>query len=80
MPRKVSDRELQDYIEGRLGKKDQARVRAFLRTNPEIQARVETLRKQADLTRDLGKLLLSEPVPSHLTDFVVRNANRRTGK
>jgi len=80
MARKVSHRVLQDYIEGRLGKKDQARVRAFLRKNPEIRTRVETLRKQADLTRDLGKLLLSEPVPSHLTDLVVRNSNRRTGK
>lgn len=80
MARKISDRNLQDFIEGRLGKKDQARVRAFLRKNPEVRVRVEALRKQADLTRHLGKLLLSEPVPPHLTDFVLRNSNRRTGK
>jgi hypothetical protein len=78
MARKISSKDLQDFVEGRLSKKDQARVQAFLRRNLGIEKKIEALRKQADLTRELGKLLLDEPVPSHLLDFV--NSKRRTQK
>ena len=80
MVRKVSERDLQDFIEGRLVKKDQSRVRAYLQTDPEIRMRVEKLRKQADMMRTLGKLMMSEPLPAHLTDFIRGNSRRRTGK
>lgn len=80
MVRKVSTRDLQDFVEGRLVKKDQSRVRAYLQTDPEIRMRVEKLRKQADMMRAFGKLIMSEPIPAHFTDFVRGNPRRRTGK
>jgi anti-sigma factor RsiW len=63
MARKVSNKELQDFVEGRLSQKDLSRDQAFLRKNPEIENKLEALRKQAEMTRNLGKMLLDEPVP-----------------
>jgi anti-sigma factor RsiW len=77
MARKVSNKELQDFVEGRLSQKDLSRVQAFLRKNPEIENKLEALRKQAETTRNLGKLLLDEPVPPHLMDFI---NSKRLGK
>ena len=77
MARKVSNKELQDFVEGRLSQEDLSRIHAFLRKNPEIGTKLKALRRQAKMIRNLGNLLLDEPVPPYLMDF---NNSKRSGK
>jgi anti-sigma factor RsiW len=72
MPRRVSSRKLQDYVEGRLEQSQLAEVEAYLKANPEIAVRVEKLRLQARRTRKLGKTLLSEEIPQRLLDIIAK--------
>jgi anti-sigma factor RsiW len=72
MPRRVSSRKLQDYVEGRLDQSQLAEVEAYLKANPEIAVRVEKLRLQARRTRKLGKTLLSEDIPQRLLDIIAK--------
>ncbi|HWA41580.1 MAG TPA: hypothetical protein VHA10_00095 [Hypericibacter adhaerens] len=72
MPRRVSSRKLQDYVEGRLDQSQLAEVEAYLKANPEIAVRVEKLRLQARRTRKLGKTLLSEEIPQRLLDIIAK--------
>lgn len=74
MPRRVSSRELQDYVEGRLAKQEAARVEAYLRENPNGAARVEKLRQQANRMRLFGNALLREEIPQRLLDAIPRKA------
>ncbi|QEX18180.1 hypothetical protein FRZ44_34840 [Hypericibacter terrae] len=74
MPRRVSSRELQDYVEGRLAKQEAARVEAYLRENPNGAANVEKLRQQANRMRLFGKALLREEIPQRLLDAIPRKA------
>jgi anti-sigma factor RsiW len=66
----ITPDDLQDYIEGRLGPNDEARVEAYLRLNPPEAAHAELLRQQARYLRKLGEDILKEPVPGHLLDLL----------
>ena len=74
MPHRVSSREMQDYVEGRLTKQEVARVEAYLRTNPDDAAKVEKLRQQASRMKLFGKALLREEIPQRLLDAIPRKA------
>jgi anti-sigma factor RsiW len=72
MPHRVSSRELQDYVEGRLAKEHHARIADYLRENPEFAERVEKLRQQVRQMRKFGQALLNEDVPQRLMDAISR--------
>jgi anti-sigma factor RsiW len=72
MPRRVSSRKLQDYVEGRLAREELTRIEDYLRENPDIAAQVEKLRDQARRMRKFGRALLSEDIPQRLSDIVPR--------
>jgi hypothetical protein len=66
----VNFESIQDYIEGRLGADDQARVERFLWLHPIYGERVRPLREQAIRTRRLGTFILREAVPRELLDLL----------
>lgn len=68
----ITPDDLQDYIEGRLSRNDEARVEAYLRLNPAEAVHVELLRQQARYLRKLGEDIVQEPVPDHLLELVRR--------
>lgn len=74
MPRRVSSRDLEDYVEGRLAKPEIARVEAYLRENPVRAEKVEELRQQASRMKMFGKALLREEIPQRLLDAIPRKA------
>jgi anti-sigma factor RsiW len=71
-PKPVNLDDMQDYIEGRLGDSDRARVDAYLRLNPQEAARVEALKVQAQRLKKLGDDILQEPVPEQFLDILRR--------
>jgi anti-sigma factor RsiW len=71
-PKPVNLDDMQDYIEGRLGESDRARVDAYLRLNPQEAARVEALRLQAQRLKKLGDDILREPVPDQFLEILQR--------
>ncbi len=71
-PKPVNPDDMQDYIEGRLGDIDRARVDAFLRLNPQEKARVEALRLQAQRLKKLGDDILREPIPDQFLEILQR--------
>lgn len=71
-PKPVNLDDMQDYIEGRLGDTDRARVDAYLRLNPQEAARVEALRVQAQRLKKLGDDILREPVPDQFLEILQR--------
>jgi len=74
MPRRVSSRDLEDYVEGRLAKSEIARVETYLRENPVRAKKVEKLRQQANRLKMFGKALLMEEIPQRLLDAIPRKA------
>jgi len=74
MPRRVSSRDLEDYVEGRLAKSEIARVETYLRENPVRAKKVEKLRQQANRLKMFGKALLREEIPQRLLDAIPRKA------
>ena len=71
-PRSLTPDDMQDYIEGRLAPREQARVAAYLRQNPAESARVEALRLQAARLKKLGDQILNEPVPDQFLEILRR--------
>ncbi len=71
-PKPVNLDDMQDYIEGRLGETERARVDAYLRLNPHEAARVEALRHQARRLKKLGDDILREPVPDQFLEILKR--------
>jgi anti-sigma factor RsiW len=71
-PKPVNLDDMQDYIEGRLGETDRARVDAYLRLNPQEAARVDALRRQAQRLKKLGDDILREPVPEPFLEILQR--------
>ena len=74
MPLRVSSRELQDYVEGRLAKQDCVRIEAYLRESPGCAAKVQKLREQAKRMKMFGRALMSEEIPQRLLDAIPRKA------
>jgi anti-sigma factor RsiW len=79
MSRKVTQQDLQDFVERRLAAADENRVLSYLRKRPDIEASTLKLRNQADLMRNLGRLILSEPVPPHLQSILLHKPSAANG-
>jgi anti-sigma factor RsiW len=65
-----TDRQLQDYIDGRLNERDRAAVAAFLLAHPHVAAELEAVRRQSEALRALGHEILDEPVPERLREVL----------
>lgn len=61
-----TDRQLQDYIDGRLSERDRATVAAYLLAHPDVAAEVDAVRRQNDALAALGQEILDEPIPERL--------------
>jgi anti-sigma factor RsiW len=66
------DRQLQDYVDGRLNERDRATVAAYLLAHPHVAAEVEAVRRQSEALMALGHEILDAPVPERLRE-VLRN-------
>jgi anti-sigma factor RsiW len=65
-----TDRQLQDYVDGRLSERDRATVAAYLLAHPPVAAEVEAVRRQSEALRALGHEILDAPVPERLREVV----------
>lgn len=75
---KISDDKIQEYIDGRLGDRDQAAMASHLLSDPQKAAEIQELRQQNEALKALGSEVLDEPVPEKLTK-IVENARRARG-
>lgn len=66
----LMDRQLQDYVDGRLKERDRAAVAAYLLAHPQVAAEVEAMRRQTEALRALGQEILDEPVPARLREVL----------
>ena len=68
----IPDDDLQAYLDDRLELSARAVIRARLRTCPTLRWRVETMRRQHEALRQIGREILAEPVPAHLRRILRR--------
>jgi anti-sigma factor RsiW len=68
--RAITDADLQDYIEGRLDASQRAKVEARLSGDPRLAEEVERLRRQAVKLQEIGKTMLTEPIPKEMLDLI----------
>lgn len=73
MPRRVTRRMLQDFVEGRLGSDDEALVLNHLKGDPALRTQTMRLRKQAELLRRYGRALTEDSVPGYLRDLTAES-------
>lgn len=66
----LSDEKIQDYLDGRLSKRERSVVAAILIGNPDIRREVTELWLLNEMIRSLGQHILDEPVPDRLTEIV----------
>jgi anti-sigma factor RsiW len=72
-----TDRQLQDYVDGRLNERDRAAVAAYLLAHPHAATQVEAVRRQSEALRALGHEILDAPVPERLRE-ALRHPPRRS--
>ncbi len=77
-PRPVPEADLQAYVDGRLPAEGCASVEAAMLRDPELAARVATLRAQNAALRDALDPVLTEPIPAHLLAAAVPPAQHAT--
>jgi len=65
-PHPISDADLHAYADGQLAPERQEQVEALLATDPELAARVGSIRAQSAALRDALDPMLGEPVPAAL--------------
>ena len=68
--RAITDADLQDYIEGRLDESQRAKVEARLAGEPRLAEEVERLRRQALKLQEIGRTMLTEPIPKEMLDLI----------
>jgi anti-sigma factor RsiW len=73
-----SEQDLHDYVDGRLGADERARIAAHLSRHPEAAAIVESYRAQIAGLHALYDGALDEPIPERLR-ALVRRGSARTG-
>ena len=80
---RISAAEIQDFIDGRLGRGARASFIARLLQCPEVGVEVEAMRRQQEALREIGQEILDEPVPPRLRIILQRGApahgNGRSG-
>ncbi|HLS86379.1 MAG TPA: anti-sigma factor [Burkholderiales bacterium] len=69
---RITENELQAYVDGRLSAARRAAVEEWLATHPEEAERVESLKRLCDEVRALYEPILSEPVPQSLERATAR--------
>lgn len=77
-PRPVPEADLQAYVDGRLPAEGCASVEAAMLRDPELAARVATLRAQNAALREALDPVLTEPIPAHLLAAAVPPAQHAT--
>lgn len=78
--RPVDETDLHAYADGRLDAHRRAAVEAWLQSQPQERARVETWRAQSERLAALFEPALAEPVPPRMIAAVERAAERRVGE
>jgi anti-sigma factor RsiW len=66
----LSDHDIQDYIDGRLGRQARAMVAAQLLARPALAVEVDTLRRQNEILKAVGQEILDEPIPERLRNVL----------
>ncbi len=75
-PTRPSPIQIQDHIDGRLTGRDRIWVATYLLEHPEIASEVETLRRQNEALKTVGREVLEEPIPERLRRIVRSAAGR----
>jgi anti-sigma factor RsiW len=68
----ITPEQIQDYIEGRLRKDDEAFVEDYFRCHPGEAMRMRALRRQSERLRRFGERILNEPVPQRFRETLRR--------
>ena len=66
----ITDADLQDYIEGRLGPAQRRKVEEMLAKDAHLADEVARLRNQAVKLQEFGKQVLTEPIPQEMLDLI----------
>lgn len=72
--KRVTDADLNAYVDGELNAGDRMVVESWLQSHPEDRARVEAYSKQNQELRDLFGPIGDEPVPDDLQNFVLKQS------
>ena len=70
--RRVSNADLQDYIEGRLDAQARKKVEELLARDARLAEEVDRLRRQAVKLQEFGKAVLAEPIPQEMLDLIAK--------
>ena len=70
-PDRLTDTELNAFVDGELDERDLARIEAMLAKNPEDAARVASYRTQNAALHDNFDAVANEPVPKDIVDLVM---------
>ncbi len=73
--KRVTDADLNAYVDGELNADDHQVVESWLQTHPEDRARVEAFSQQNRDLRELFGPVGDEPVPEELQNFVLKQAS-----
>ncbi|MDX1374010.1 MAG: anti-sigma factor [Burkholderiales bacterium] len=73
---RISEADLQAYVDGRLAEPRRAEVEAELAASPELVAHVEACRAQSEALRGAFQPVLEEPIPVRLLDATRPPARR----
>ncbi len=69
----LNNRDLQDYVDGRLSDTRQKEIEGYLADHPEQAARVRAYQRQNRLLKNLNTDILEEPIPARLLDILEKN-------
>ena len=75
-PERVTDDEIQEYLDERLPSERKHVVEAFLSAHPEKAAEVRALMRQQQALRKLGSDILDEPIPDRFKEILGRLPNK----
>lgn len=69
---RVTDDEIQEYLDDRLPPERKGAVEAFLAEHPERASEVRALMRQQQALRKLGSDILDEPIPDRFKEILGR--------
>lgn len=71
-PERVTDDEIQEYLDDRLASERKKVVESFLAAHPEKASEVRALMRQQQALRKLGSEILDEPIPDRFKEILGR--------
>ncbi|MHA1564390.1 MAG: anti-sigma factor family protein [Alphaproteobacteria bacterium] len=75
-PKRMTDADLNAYVDGELEERARVEMEAWLAANPDDAARVEAYRQQNRELHDLFDSVIDEPIPSEMPDLVMQSRPR----